>query len=114
MPGQSTYEAEVVVIGGGLAGMVTALELLDGGKRVVMLDAASRDRFGGLAILSFGGMFFVDSPEQRKGGIKDSVDLAIGFATASSTPTTSGHTAGQRPTSTAAPKRSAAGLPNAT
>ena len=78
MPGQSTYEAEVVVIGGGLAGMVTALELLDGGKRVVMLDAASRDRFGGLAILSFGGMFFVDSPEQRKGGIKDSVDLAMG------------------------------------
>ena len=78
MAGKSTYQAEVVVIGGGLAGMVTALELLDGGKRVVMLDAASRDRFGGLAILSFGGMFFVDSPEQRKGGIKDSVDLAMG------------------------------------
>jgi predicted oxidoreductase len=77
MPGKSTYDAEVVVIGGGLAGMVTALELLDGGKRVVMLDAAPRDRFGGLALLSFGGMFFVDSPEQRKNRIKDSVDLAM-------------------------------------
>ena len=77
MAGNSTYEAEVVVIGGGLAGMVTALELLDNGKRVLMLDAATRERFGGLALLSFGGMFFVDSPEQRKGGIKDSVDLAM-------------------------------------
>jgi predicted oxidoreductase len=74
----SNYEAEVVVIGAGLAGMVTALELLDAGKRVVMLDAATRDRFGGLALSSFGGMFFVDSPEQRKNGIKDSVDLAMG------------------------------------
>ena len=77
MAGNSTYEAEVVVIGGGLAGMVTALELLDNGKRVLMLDAATRERFGGLALWSFGGMFFVDSPEQRKGGIKDSVDLAM-------------------------------------
>jgi predicted oxidoreductase len=73
----NTYEAEVVVIGGGLAGMVTALELLDAGKRVVMLDASTRARFGGLALWSFGGMFFVDSPEQRKNGIKDSVDLAM-------------------------------------
>jgi predicted oxidoreductase len=77
MAGTSNYEAEVVVIGAGLAGMVTALELLDAGKRVVMLDAATRDRFGGLALLSFGGIFFVDSPEQRKNGIKDSVDLAM-------------------------------------
>ncbi len=76
MPGNK-YEAEVVVIGGGLAGMVTALELLDAGKRVVMLDAAGRERFGGLALWSFGGMFFVDSPEQRKNRIKDSVDLAM-------------------------------------
>jgi predicted oxidoreductase len=77
MPKSSTYKAEVVVIGAGLAGMVTALELLDAGKRVVVLDAASRDRFGGLALWSFGGMFFVDSPEQKKNGIKDSVDLAM-------------------------------------
>lgn len=73
----SQYEAEVVVIGGGLAGMVTALELLDAGKSVVMLDAGKRERFGGLALWSFGGMFFVDSPEQRKNGIRDSTDLAM-------------------------------------
>lgn len=74
---ETRYEAEVVVIGGGLAGMVAALELLDAGKRVVLLDAAHRDRFGGLALWSFGGIFFVDSPEQRKNGIRDSVDLAF-------------------------------------
>jgi predicted oxidoreductase len=73
----SSYEAEVVVIGAGLAGMVTALELLDAGKSVVMLDVAGRERFGGLAGWSFGGMFFVDSPEQRRNGIKDSVELAM-------------------------------------
>jgi predicted oxidoreductase len=73
----NSYEAEVVVIGAGLAGMVTALELLDAGKSVVMLDAAGRQRFGGLAGWSFGGMFFVDSPEQRRNGIKDSVELAM-------------------------------------
>ena len=44
MAAKSTYNAEVLVIGGGLAGMVTALELLDAGKRVVMLDAASKHR----------------------------------------------------------------------
>jgi predicted oxidoreductase len=75
--GGNAYEAEVVVIGAGLAGMVTALELLDQGKRVVMFDAAGRERFGGLATWSFGGMFFVDSPEQRRNGIKDSVELAM-------------------------------------
>jgi predicted oxidoreductase len=71
------YQADVLVIGGGLAGMVTALELLDAGKTVVLLDRASRERFGGLAMWSFGGMFFVDSPEQRKNRIRDSVDLAM-------------------------------------
>ncbi len=77
MAATSKYEAETVVIGAGLAGMVTALELLDAGKRVVVLDAASRERFGGLATWSFGGMFFVDSPEQKKNGIDDSVELAM-------------------------------------
>ncbi len=77
MAGNGKYQADIVVIGGGLAGMVAALELLDAGKSVVLLDRASRDRFGGLARWSFGGIFFVDSPEQRKNGIKDSVDLAM-------------------------------------
>lgn len=71
------YEADVVVIGAGIAGLVTALELADAGKRVVVLDRASKDQVGGLAMRSFGGIFFVDSPEQRKNGIRDSVDLAF-------------------------------------
>ncbi|HEX9639580.1 MAG TPA: FAD-binding dehydrogenase [Acidobacteriota bacterium] len=70
------YRADVVVIGGGLAGMVTALELLDAGRSVVLLDRAAEERFGGLASWSFGGIFFVASPEQRKSGVTDSVDLA--------------------------------------
>lgn len=69
--------ADVVVIGGGLSGLVSALELAERGKRVVLFDRASRDRFGGLAKLSFGGVFFVDSPEQRRMGVRDSVDLAL-------------------------------------
>jgi len=68
---------DVVVIGGGLAGLVTATELLRQGKRVVLLERTTRDRFGGLAKLSFGGVFFVGSPEQRLMGVSDSVDLAL-------------------------------------
>ena len=75
--GGNSYEAEVIVIGAGLAGMVTALELLDRGKSVVMFDVAPRERFGGLAGWSFGGMFFVDSPEQQRNGIKDSPEHAM-------------------------------------
>jgi predicted oxidoreductase len=75
--GKNTYKADVVVIGAGLAGVVTALELLDAGRRVVLLDRAPQARLGGLARLSFGGLFFVDSPEQRRSGIRDSVALAL-------------------------------------
>ena len=77
MSGSTTYEAEIVVIGGGLAGMVTALDLLDAGKSVVLVDRASRDRFGGRARSSLGGVFLVDSPEQRRSRIRDSVELAM-------------------------------------
>ncbi len=71
------YKADVVVVGGGLAGIATALELLSSGQSVVLIDRAPRERFGGLAKRSFGGIFAVDSPEQRRGGIKDTVDLAL-------------------------------------
>lgn len=71
------FDADVVVIGGGLSGLVSALELVERGKRVVLLDRTTRDRFGGLAKLSFGGVFFVDSPEQRLMGVRDTVDLAL-------------------------------------
>lgn len=71
------YKADAVVIGGGLAGLVTAIELLDHNQRVVLVERAGRERLGGLARLSFGGIFLVNSPEQKRAGIRDSVDLAL-------------------------------------
>jgi len=72
----SHYQADVVVAGGGIAGIIAALELLDAGRSVILLDRDVEDEFGGLANWSFGGMFFVDTPEQRRSGVRDSVDLA--------------------------------------
>ena len=68
--------ADVLVIGWGLAGLVAAAEALDAGRRVVLLDQEPRTNLGGQAWWSFGGLFFIDSPEQRRFGIKDSLDLA--------------------------------------
>ncbi|WP_024510781.1 FAD-binding dehydrogenase [Bradyrhizobium sp. ARR65] len=71
------YRSDVLIIGGGIAGITCALDLLDGGKTVTLLDRDEEGSFGGLARESFGGMFFVDSPEQRRQGIRDSRDLAL-------------------------------------
>jgi uncharacterized protein len=68
--------SDVLIIGGGIAGITTALELLEGGKSVALIDRDEETVFGGLARESFGGMFFVDSPEQRRQGIRDSAELA--------------------------------------
>jgi uncharacterized protein len=70
------YQTEAVVVGGGLAGLVAALELLDAGRDVLILDRDAPAAFGGLARESFGGMFFVKTPEQRLIGARDSVELA--------------------------------------
>ena len=70
-------DADVLVIGAGLAGLVAAAEIADAGKRVVVVDQESPGNLGGQAFWSFGGLFFVDSPEQRRMGIRDSVDLAL-------------------------------------
>lgn len=67
---------DVLVIGWGLAGLVAASEALDAGKRVILIDQEPRTNLGGQAWWSFGGLFFVDSPEQRRMGIKDSLELA--------------------------------------
>jgi len=72
-----TYRSEVLIVGGGIAGIATALDLLDSGKSVVLLDRDEDALFGGLARESFGGMFFVDSPEQRRQGMRDSTELAL-------------------------------------
>ena len=68
--------ADVLVIGWGLAGLVAAAEALDAGRRVILLDQEPRTNLGGQAWWSFGGLFFIDSPEQRRFGIKDSIELA--------------------------------------
>jgi len=68
--------SEVCIVGAGIAGIITAIGLLDQNKAVVLIDRDTHDELGGLAKWAFGGMFFVDSKHQRKNGIKDSVALA--------------------------------------
>jgi predicted oxidoreductase len=70
------YAADVVVVGAGVAGIAAVIELLDHGKRVILLDRDEKENIGGLARWAFGGLFFVNSKTQRKAGIRDSVDLA--------------------------------------
>ncbi|MFF2791012.1 FAD-binding dehydrogenase [Streptomyces sp. NPDC058049] len=72
-----TYDADVIVIGAGLAGLVATAELVDAGRRVILLDQEPERSIGGQAHWSFGGLFFVDSPEQRRMRIKDSHALAL-------------------------------------
>ncbi len=68
---------DVIVIGAGLAGLVAATELTDAGKRVLVLEQEPEQSLGGQAFWSFGGLFFVDSPEQRRMGVRDSHALAL-------------------------------------
>ena len=70
-------DADVVVIGAGLSGLVATAELADAGRRVLLLDQQPEQDFGGQAHWSFGGLFLVNSPEQRRMGIKDSPELAL-------------------------------------
>ncbi len=71
------YDADVIVVGSGLAGLVAAAEITNAGKRVIIVDQESEQNLGGQAFWSFGGLFLVNSPEQRRLGIKDSIDLAL-------------------------------------
>jgi predicted oxidoreductase len=70
-------DADVIIIGAGLAGLVAACELISVGRRVIVLDQEPETSLGGQAFWSFGGLFFVNSPEQRRLGIRDSYDLAL-------------------------------------
>ena len=69
-------KSDIIIVGGGIAGIISALELLDAGKKVTIIDRDIESEFGGLAKWAFGGMFFVNSEHQKKRGIKDSIDLA--------------------------------------
>jgi uncharacterized protein len=69
--------ADVIIIGAGLAGLVAAAEAADAGCTVLLLDQEGEQNLGGQAFWSFGGLFFVDSPEQRRLRIRDSRELAL-------------------------------------
>src|SRR5690625_7187626 len=75
---------DAIVVGAGLAGLTATTEIARSGKKVLLLDQEPESSLGGQAWWSFGGLFFVDSPEQRRMRIKDSKELAwrgwLGYA----------------------------------
>lgn len=72
-----TDDADAIVVGAGLAGLVAATELTDAGRRVIVVEQEPEASLGGQAFWSFGGLFLVDSPEQRRMGVRDSRALAL-------------------------------------
>lgn len=72
----SQKKADVIVVGGGLAGMVAAHAAVNRGRSVILLDKEGDQSLGGQAFWSLGGLFMIDTPEQRRMGIKDSRELA--------------------------------------
>jgi len=71
------YVSPVLIVGGGIAGISAALELLDNNQTVLLIDRDSEEKFGGMANEAFGGMHFVDTPLQRSNGINDNKQLAL-------------------------------------
>ncbi|MER6694074.1 FAD-binding dehydrogenase [Streptomyces minutiscleroticus] len=71
-----SQDADAIVVGHGLAGLVATAELAAAGRKVLLLDQENEANLGGQAFWSFGGLFFVDSEEQRLMGVKDSHELA--------------------------------------
>lgn len=71
------YKSDIIIVGAGIAGLVAAYELLEAGKKILIIDRDKAANIGGLAKWAFGGMFFVNTKLQRKRGIKDSIDLAM-------------------------------------
>lgn len=67
---------DVIVVGAGLAGLTATCELINAGKKVLLLDQEGENSIGGQAFWSFGGLFLVNTPEQRRLGVKDSYELA--------------------------------------
>jgi predicted oxidoreductase len=71
------HRGDVIVVGAGLAGLVATAELIDAGRRVILVDQEPEASMGGQAFWSFGGLFLVDTPEQRRLRIRDSAELAL-------------------------------------
>lgn len=74
---RAPQDADAIVVGAGLAGLVAAAELADAGRRVLVVDQEPAQSLGGQAFWSFGGLFLVDSPEQRRLRVRDSYELAL-------------------------------------
>lgn len=70
-------DTDVIIIGAGLSGLVTAVTAASAGRRVTILDREGPQSIGGQAFWSFGGLFLVDSPEQRRLGVRDNAELAL-------------------------------------
>jgi uncharacterized protein len=70
-------DADVIVVGAGLAGLAAAGELVERGKTVLVVEQENAANLGGQAFWSFGGLFFVDSPEQRRVGIHDNHEIQL-------------------------------------
>ncbi len=71
------YDADVIIVGAGLAGLVAAAELIEARRKIIVVDQEPEQSLGGQAFWSLGGLFLVDSPEQRRMGISDSHALAL-------------------------------------
>ena len=71
------YDADAIIVGGGLAGLVAAAELIHARKKIIILDQEPEQSLGGQAFWSLGGIFLVDSPEQRRMGVRNSHALAL-------------------------------------
>lgn len=106
-------DADVIIVGAGLAGLVAAAELAEAGKKTIIVDQEPEQSLGGQAFWSLGGIFLVDSPEQRRMRIRDSHDLALeetGWAPPPSTARKiSGRAAGPKPMSASPLARSVHG-----
>ncbi|MFN1219249.1 FAD-binding dehydrogenase [Chryseobacterium kwangjuense] len=71
------FQPDVIIVGSGLAGLTAAMEITNSGKKVLLLDQETEQNIGGQAFWSFGGLFLINSPQQRRMGIKDSYELAL-------------------------------------
>lgn len=74
---EKKFQPDVIIVGTGLAGLTAAMEITGAGKKVLLLDQETEQNIGGQAFWSFGGLFLINSPQQRKMGIKDSYELAL-------------------------------------
>ncbi|EJL67452.1 FAD-binding dehydrogenase [Chryseobacterium populi] len=72
----NAFQPDAIIIGTGLAGLTAAMEITNAGKKVLLIDQETEENIGGQAFWSFGGLFLINSPQQRRLGIKDSYELA--------------------------------------